>query len=181
MHWDSKVTTTQETLEIRVSTQAYRVLVIETTQEGRLLQGAKRSSGDKDTNRAGENKSSEGNIVTKRNKDADVDTDKEINTSPHAILLGNAQSHVKKSNQVTTAQGKEDRQSTVQKSAEILNQVVVEENNNEESSHSTQGLESLVRESIVSADTEDEHTSHTIKAQEWEAQVIECAEVVRQQ
>ncbi|KAG5550226.1 hypothetical protein RHGRI_015254 [Rhododendron griersonianum] len=72
-----------------------------------------RSSGDKDTNRAGENKSGEGNNATKRNKDADVDTDKEINTSPHAIPLGNAQSHVKKGNQVTAAQGKEVQQSTV--------------------------------------------------------------------
>ncbi|KAI8570601.1 hypothetical protein RHMOL_Rhmol01G0048200 [Rhododendron molle] len=94
--------------------------------------------------------------------------------------LNRSASHVKKGNQVTAAQGKEDQQSTVQKSAEILNQVVVEENNNEESSHSTQGFESFVRESIVS-DTEDEHISPTIKAQEWEAQVIECAEVVRQQ
>ncbi|KAI8570602.1 hypothetical protein RHMOL_Rhmol01G0048300 [Rhododendron molle] len=83
--------------------------------------------------------------------------------------LNRSASHVKKGNQVTAAQGKEDQQSTVQKSAEILNQVVVEENNNEESSHSTQGFESFVRESIVS-DTEDEHISPTIKAQEWEAQ-----------
>ncbi|KAF7113188.1 hypothetical protein RHSIM_RhsimUnG0151500 [Rhododendron simsii] len=118
------------------------------------------SSGDKDTNRAGENESGEGNNATKRNKGAD--------------------SHIKKGNQVTAAQGKEDQQSIVQKSAEILNQVVVEENNNEESSHSTQGLESFVQDSIVS-DTEDEHISPTNKAQECEAQVIECAEVVSQQ
>ncbi|KAI8570572.1 hypothetical protein RHMOL_Rhmol01G0045300 [Rhododendron molle] len=55
--------------------------------------------------RKSQTETSEGNNVTKRNKDADVDTDKEFNTSPHAILLGNAQSHVKKGNQVTAAQG----------------------------------------------------------------------------
>ncbi|KAF7153371.1 hypothetical protein RHSIM_Rhsim01G0086200 [Rhododendron simsii] len=161
MHWDSMVTTTQETLEIRVSTQVYRVLVIKTTQEGhqrsgegkdkqkRIVSSSKqfsspgpegsmpreedddvgRSSGDKDTNRAGEIESGEGNNATKRNKGTNVDIDKTINTSPRAILLGNAQSHIKTGNQVTAAQ-----------------------------------------------DTEDEHISPTNKAQ-----VIKCAEVVRQQ
>ncbi|KAI8563374.1 hypothetical protein RHMOL_Rhmol03G0107100 [Rhododendron molle] len=90
--------------------------------------------------------------------------------------------HARKDNHVLVAQGLEGQQTKVQKLAEISNQEVVEESNKEEKSHSTQGLDSVVQDSVdPGIESEEERISLLNKDHQREAQVIESAEVIRQQ
>ncbi|KAG5543456.1 hypothetical protein RHGRI_016252 [Rhododendron griersonianum] len=95
---------------------------------------------------------------------------------------GRASCHAKEDNQVLATQGLEDQQTNIQKSDEILNQDVGEESNKEENSHFTQGLDSVVQDSVDSEiESEEEHISPLNEDHHREAQVIESVEGIRQQ
>ncbi|KAF7132372.1 hypothetical protein RHSIM_Rhsim09G0175800 [Rhododendron simsii] len=100
----------------------------------------------------------------------------------HAITSENTAYHAKKDNQELVAKVLEDQQTKAQKSAENSNQEVVVESDKEEKSHSTQSLDSVVQDSVdPRMESEEEQISSLIKDHQREDQVIENAEVLRQQ